>query len=152
MVDINSHRFLTSKTICFHTLRLIAFTCSTNLVYLLPFLLLKHHPSMAEVPPKEFQIRVNSRRGSNVVHPVEAEAPPVSSSLGPILYREVKHIKKWFPWLIPLFVIANVVMFIITMYVNDCPKNSDSCIADFLGRFSFQPMKENPLLGPSSHT
>ncbi|CBI30545.3 unnamed protein product, partial [Vitis vinifera] len=43
-------------------------------------------------------------------------------------------------------------MFGITMYVNNCPKNSISCIADFLGRFSFQPFKENPLLGPSSST
>ncbi|KAF3449187.1 hypothetical protein FNV43_RR09915 [Rhamnella rubrinervis] len=107
---------------------------------------------MAEGPPKDIQIRVNSRRGSNVVHPVEVETTPVSLSLGPIVYREIKHFKKWFPWLIPLFVIANVVLFIITMYVNDCPENSDSCVADFLGRFSFQPMKENPLLGPSSHT
>ncbi|XAR50926.1 hypothetical protein NMG60_11005393 [Bertholletia excelsa] len=41
-------------------------------------------------------------------------------------------------------------MFVITMYVNDCPKNSVSCVARFLGRFSFQPFKENPLLGPSS--
>ncbi|CAL0324435.1 unnamed protein product [Lupinus luteus] len=38
------------------------------------------------------------------------------------------------------------------MYVNDCPKNSVSCIARFLHRFSFQPFKENPLLGPSSFT
>ncbi|KAJ6407871.1 hypothetical protein OIU84_011223 [Salix udensis] len=43
-------------------------------------------------------------------------------------------------------------MFIITMYVNNCPKKSLSCIARFLGRFSFQPFKENPLLGPSSMT
>ncbi|CDP06604.1 unnamed protein product [Coffea canephora] len=43
-------------------------------------------------------------------------------------------------------------MFVITMYVNNCPKNSVSCVAGFLGRFSFQPFKENPLLGPSSTT
>ncbi|KAF2291752.1 hypothetical protein GH714_035451 [Hevea brasiliensis] len=30
--------------------------------------------------------------------------------------------------------------------------NSESCIGKFLGRFSFQPIKENPLLGPSSST
>ncbi|XP_058757009.1 RHOMBOID-like protein 1 [Vicia villosa] len=64
-------------------------------------------------------------------------------------YKEMKHFKKWIPWLIPFFVIANVVVFIITMYVNDCPHNSISCIARFLGRFSFQPFNENPLLGPS---
>ncbi|XP_016169986.2 RHOMBOID-like protein 1 isoform X1 [Arachis ipaensis] len=40
------------------------------------------------------------------------------------------------------------------MYVNDCPKHlfRGSCVASFLGRFSFQPLKENPLLGPSSYT
>ncbi|KAL8128730.1 hypothetical protein V2J09_017885 [Rumex salicifolius] len=64
-------------------------------------------------------------------------------------YREVKHFKKWFAWLILLFVFANVVTFIITMYVNNCP---ESCIAPKLGRFSFQPFKENPLLGPSAVT
>jgi hypothetical protein len=68
------------------------------------------------------------------------------------LVREVKHYKKWFPWLIPFFVVANVVVFVITMYVNNCPRNSVSCIARFLHRFSFQPLKENPLLGPSSLT
>ncbi|KAK7255811.1 hypothetical protein RIF29_29233 [Crotalaria pallida] len=66
--------------------------------------------------------------------------------------KEMKHFKKWVPWLIPLFVIANVIVFIITMYVNNCPKNSASCIARFLGRFSFQRFHENPLLGPSSMT
>ncbi|KAK9280539.1 hypothetical protein L1049_014231 [Liquidambar formosana] len=43
-------------------------------------------------------------------------------------------------------------MFLVTMYVNNCPENSVSCVARFLGRFSFQPLKENPLLGPSSTT
>lgn len=48
--------------------------------------------------------------------------------------------------------VANIVMFVITMFINDCSKNSGSCVAGFLGRFSFQPFKENPLLGPSSST
>ncbi|GAB2274382.1 hypothetical protein Dimus_009145 [Dionaea muscipula] len=60
--------------------------------------------------------------------------------------------KRWFPWLVPTFVVANVVLFGVTMYLNDCPRNSFSCFARFLGRFSFQPLKENPLLGPSSVT
>lgn len=60
--------------------------------------------------------------------------------------------KKWVAWLVPCFVAANIVIFGVTMYVNDCPKNSSSCVARFLGRFSFQPLKENPLLGPSSNT
>ncbi|KAF4365136.1 RHOMBOID-like protein 1 [Cannabis sativa] len=111
---------------------------------------------MAGDGPSEIQIRVNSRRsssgGGGVVHPVEVDTPQQLTSPTPPVYREVKHFKKWIPWLIPLFVIANTLMFIITMYVNNCPDNSDSCIAKFLGRFSFQPFKENPLLGPSSTT
>lgn len=64
----------------------------------------------------------------------------------------VKEFRSWFAWLIPCFVIANVIVFVITMYVNNCPKKSGDCFADFLGRFSFQSTRENPLLGPSSLT
>ncbi|XP_073044451.1 RHOMBOID-like protein 1 [Primulina eburnea] len=98
------------------------------------------------------QIRVHSRTGSNMIHPVSVESPEpaAAASANAVVYREVKHFKKRFPWLIPLFIVANTLMFVITMYVNNCPKNSLSCVAGFLGRFSFQPFKENPLLGPSS--
>ncbi|OIT24598.1 PREDICTED: RHOMBOID-like protein 3 [Nicotiana attenuata] len=59
----------------------------------------------------------------------------------------------WISWLIPLFVVANVVMFVVVMYFNNCPKHDNSgCVARFLGRFSFQPLRENPLFGPSSST
>ncbi|KAB1205172.1 hypothetical protein CJ030_MR7G022000 [Morella rubra] len=38
--------------------------------------------------------------------------------------------------------------------INDCPKNNigfeAGCVAKALGRFSFQPLRENPLFGPSS--
>lgn len=95
------------------------------------------------------QIRANSGRGnSNVVHPEDLETQRPT----PVVYQEIKHFKKWVPWLIPCFVVANIIVFVITMYVNNCPKNSVGCIATFLGRFSFQPFKENPLLGPSSIT
>lgn len=86
-----------------------------------------------------------------MVHPVAA-AETVEVPIQYPREEEVKHYRKWFSWLIPLFVVANVAMFAITMYVNNCPRNSVSCIASFLGRFSFQPFKENPLLGPSSLT
>ncbi|XP_031251371.1 RHOMBOID-like protein 4 [Pistacia vera] len=103
-------------------------------------------------PPSGAQIRANSRQANgNVIHPVDIETQkPQVSTPTPVVYKEIKHFKKWFPWLIPCFVLANIIMFVITMYVNNCPKNSVSCIATFLGRFSFQPFKENPLLGPSS--
>ncbi|KAK4775472.1 hypothetical protein SAY87_023433 [Trapa incisa] len=106
-------------------------------------------------PPSEVQIRVlppsSSRRSGgvrNLVHPVDEDSPALRRNA----VGGMKHFKKWWPWLIPVFVVANTVMFVITMYVNNCPKNSVSCIARFLGRFSFQPFKENPLLGPSSST
>jgi hypothetical protein len=39
------------------------------------------------------------------------------------------------------------------MYANNCPARRDAkCVARFLGRFSFQPLRQNPLLGPSSAT
>ncbi|XP_075485773.1 RHOMBOID-like protein 2 [Primulina tabacum] len=70
---------------------------------------------------------------------------------------------RWASWLIPVFVVANVVMFLVVMYANNCPRDlknrvssfrghNDKCAARFLGRFSFQPLRENPLFGPSSAT
>ncbi|KAF3527133.1 hypothetical protein F2Q69_00047274, partial [Brassica cretica] len=59
----------------------------------------------------------------------------------------------WYAWLVPLIFAANFVTFTITMYVNDCPARSDECLLfDVLGRLSFQPIKENMLLGPSIPT
>ncbi|XP_010448779.1 PREDICTED: RHOMBOID-like protein 7 [Camelina sativa] len=60
---------------------------------------------------------------------------------------------RWKSWVIPMVVIGNVVVFIVVMYFNDCPHNSHRCLAKkFLGRFSFESFKSNPLLGPSSST
>ncbi|XVF50784.1 hypothetical protein PTKIN_Ptkin04bG0131200 [Pterospermum kingtungense] len=64
---------------------------------------------------------------------------------------------QWTSWLVPMFVVANVAVFILVMYVNNCPKHRHrrlvgNCVATFLGRFSFEPLKENPLFGPSSIT
>lgn len=62
----------------------------------------------------------------------------------------------WTSWLVPLFVAVNVVVFIVIMYVNDCPKNNvgfeGDCFAKFLVRFSFQPLRENFFFGSSSYT
>lgn len=100
-----------------------------------------------EPRPSLVQLRVNSRQWRKVVNVHSMEIDPSFTSK--VEHREVKHFKEWFPWLIPFFVIANVIVFIITMYVNDCSKTLATCIAPFLGRFSFQPFNENPLLGPS---
>ncbi|KAI3468783.1 hypothetical protein Pfo_025446 [Paulownia fortunei] len=63
---------------------------------------------------------------------------------------------QWTSWLVPMIVAANVAMFVVIMFVNNCPKNHDGlrgdCVAKFLGRLSFQPLRENPLFGPSSST
>ncbi|CAL9769507.1 unnamed protein product [Musa acuminata subsp. burmannicoides] len=63
--------------------------------------------------------------------------------------------RRWTPWLVPAIVVANLALFAVTMYVNDCPKKNNylgNCVGLFLGRFAFQPLKENPLFGPSSST
>lgn len=60
--------------------------------------------------------------------------------------------KPWKPWLMPLVFVANIWVFIYTMYVNDCPHTSGTSkcfLYEYLGRYSFQRFKENPLLGPS---
>ncbi|XP_065858175.1 RHOMBOID-like protein 2 isoform X2 [Euphorbia lathyris] len=72
----------------------------------------------------------------------------------PNFYYHETSDKQWTSWLIPMFVVANIAAFIAAMYVNNCPKNNlgfeGACVAKFLGRFSFQPLRENPLFGPSS--
>nr|CAB3476293.1 unnamed protein product [Digitaria exilis] len=78
--------------------------------------------------------------------------------------------RRWFPFLVPLFIVANVALFVLTMYVNDCPAHAQATgaaiggsvgesataqgcwLAPELGRFAFQSFKENPLVGPSSAT
>uniref|UniRef100_A0A0D6QZ60 RHOMBOID-like protein n=1 Tax=Araucaria cunninghamii TaxID=56994 RepID=A0A0D6QZ60_ARACU len=96
---------------------------------------------------------MGKRRGEKLINPVteeeEKEHPTAVFS-----YLEAEN-KKWKSWLIPLFVVANIAVFIATMAVNDCPKNSEDphkCVLRFLGRMSFQPLKQNPLFGPSSIT
>ncbi|KAK2994842.1 hypothetical protein RJ640_026039 [Escallonia rubra] len=55
-------------------------------------------------------------------------------------------------WVISLFVIIHLIAFASTMIVNDCWRNSNGdCSLKPLGRLSFQPLPENPLLGPSAN-
>lgn len=102
---------------------------------------------------EEFEINVQPRVGdtSAAVHPTPSPSVPP-----PGLKGRGRPYKSHSPWLVPVMVVANIVLFLITMYVNDCPKHfvtgGSPCVARFLGRFSFQPTKENPLLGPSSAT
>lgn len=56
-------------------------------------------------------------------------------------------------WLISVFVILHIIAFVTTMLVNDCWRKSyGDCAFKALGRLSFQPLSENPLLGPSAST
>ncbi|XP_050229087.1 RHOMBOID-like protein 8 [Mercurialis annua] len=56
-------------------------------------------------------------------------------------------------WIISIFVIFHLIAFIATMIVNDCSTNSHGdCAIKSLGRMSFQPLSENPFLGPSAST
>ncbi|KAL9238770.1 hypothetical protein vseg_013148 [Gypsophila vaccaria] len=67
--------------------------------------------------------------------------------------EELGENKRWVPWMVPTIAAVNVGIFVGTMYVNNCPKYSSlSCFCVFLGRFAFQPLQENPLLGPTSAT
>ncbi|KAG6747496.1 hypothetical protein POTOM_049900 [Populus tomentosa] len=77
-----------------------------------------------------------------------------STSTYPIEDTEAHY---WTSWLVPMFVVANVAVFIVVMCINNCPKHlhtrlEGKCVARFLGRFSFEPLKDNPLFGPSSAT
>ncbi|KAL6653540.1 hypothetical protein ACP70R_008464 [Stipagrostis hirtigluma subsp. patula] len=64
--------------------------------------------------------------------------------------------RRYSPWIVSAAAAACVAVFLVTMYVNDCPRRRSAggggCAASFLGRFAFQPLRENPLLGPSSAT
>jgi hypothetical protein len=63
--------------------------------------------------------------------------------------------REWVPWVVPVFVAANVAMFAVAMYANNCPAHArrKRCVgAGLLRRFAFQPLSQNPLLGPSSAT
>ncbi|KAL5991905.1 hypothetical protein ACLOJK_012816 [Asimina triloba] len=103
-------------------------------------------------------VRTHLRRGSNenTIHPLSVDMVESAPGPAPEAGRRLDQFRpfgRWFPWLVPSFIVANISMFIITMFLNNCPKNtSTGCIARVLGRLSFQPLKENPLFGPSSLT
>ncbi|XP_024994270.1 RHOMBOID-like protein 2 [Cynara cardunculus var. scolymus] len=96
-------------------------------------------------------------RGSIKSRGAQPPGPPPAYYTSSSPFHTESSEKQWTSWLVPMIVVANVAMFIVVMIVNDCPKNHNSslegdCVAKFLGRFSFQPLKENPLFGPSSST
>ncbi|XP_022991576.1 RHOMBOID-like protein 5 [Cucurbita maxima] len=63
--------------------------------------------------------------------------------------------KPWFPFLVPLIFVADIALFVFTLYENNCPATTGGNRCLFypeLDRYSFQPFSENPLLGPSIMT
>ncbi|CAA7017611.1 unnamed protein product [Microthlaspi erraticum] len=44
-------------------------------------------------------------------------------------FAEFRPFKLWFPWLVPAIVVANIVLFAVSMFINNCPKNSAHCSA-----------------------
>lgn len=83
--------------------------------------------------------------------------PPPPTTSAPYYIENSE--SQWTSWLVPMIVVANVAMFIVIMFVNNCPSNINNfgsgrrqCVARFLGRLSFQPLQDNPLFGPSSST
>ncbi|KAJ1693442.1 hypothetical protein LUZ63_010140 [Rhynchospora breviuscula] len=95
--------------------------------------------------------RVDIEEGGNGRKPRGAAENSTAFDYGHVSVGE----SEWTSWVVPMFVVANVAMFIVAMYVNNCPANPNpygSCVARFLRRLSFQPFRQNPLLGPSSST
>ena len=84
-------------------------------------------------------------------HPHPTRPPPHQHQLiRPPVPRP--YYRRWSPWIVSAAAAACVALFLVTMYVNDCPRHNTNCAAGFLGRFAFQPLRQNPLLGPSSAT
>ncbi|KAL2488901.1 RHOMBOID-like 1 [Forsythia ovata] len=103
-------------------------------------------------PESELEIKIQSRQSDP--HPVGAHRPHRHNyPPRPPPPPPYQPFKKWFPWLVPNIVVVNIILFVIAMYINNCPDHSAKCIGtSTLGRFAFQSTKENPLLGPSAAT
>ncbi|CAN1235905.1 RHOMBOID-like protein 8 [Linum perenne] len=86
--------------------------------------------------------------------PLELTADDVVTSVQKTpFFRSRYRQKRSDTWIISAFVITYIVVFISTMFVNDCRRNSGGdCAAKGLSRMSFQHLNENPFLGPSSST
>ncbi|XP_010523566.1 PREDICTED: RHOMBOID-like protein 3 [Tarenaya hassleriana] len=79
---------------------------------------------------------------------------PPSVAVAPSYVVDEEAEMQWTSWLVPMFVVANISVFIVVMYVNNCPKHAKShrLDGDCWGRCAFEPLRANPLFGPSSRT
>ncbi|XP_024395107.1 RHOMBOID-like protein 2 [Physcomitrium patens] len=85
------------------------------------------------------------------------KSPPPHNGNYPSYYAPPrKHEKSHWPIFTLVAVVANIIVFIVVMYENNCPAKIGPGRTCVLGssfkRMSFQPWSENPLLGPSSAT
>ncbi|GJN05188.1 hypothetical protein PR202_ga22797 [Eleusine coracana subsp. coracana] len=114
---------------------------------------------MKPLPRREEDVEILVER------PYSHEGPPPHPPIPPVLPRNSSgsrrplrarpYYRRWSPWIVSAATVACIAVFVVTMYVNDCPRHRSAvggCTVTFLGRFAFQPIKENPLLGPSSAT
>ncbi|KAL1558684.1 Retinoblastoma-like protein 1 [Salvia divinorum] len=95
---------------------------------------------IAPSPAPEAAIQIPTRRSEKPRRSRPPRPPPPEPS-------------NWVTWLSPAIIFINIALFFVAMYLNNCPAHSHTCIgASFLGRFAFQGIHENPLLGPSAAT
>lgn len=92
------------------------------------------------------------------------QAPNQVAQMGPSeVYGQAAYIdtgkRRWYlriPFLTIGIIVACVIVFIVTMGINNCPDQTHydgmTCVLPFLGRFSFEPTKINPMLGPAPTT
>ncbi|RAL46406.1 hypothetical protein DM860_015399 [Cuscuta australis] len=114
----------------------------------------------AEEETAKYETKVDIKSSSSALPPPPALAPPRLSLAGDDLAEEKRVNFPFFrplsqksenAWIISLFVIVHLIVFTATMIVNDCWHNSHGqCSVKFLRMVSFQPLHENPLLGPSA--
>ncbi|KAJ0085718.1 hypothetical protein Patl1_08451 [Pistacia atlantica] len=111
-------------------------------------------PTMGDTPAAKFQSHLEIK----TLRPPSPPTRPFSLSKNQDrehqktpFFKSRAGIRKSDTWIISVFVILHVVAFIATMVANDCGRNSHGdCALKALGRLSFQPLPENPLLGPSA--
>ncbi|XP_024357009.1 RHOMBOID-like protein 2 [Physcomitrium patens] len=90
----------------------------------------------------EFRVRVHDHDE----HSFEP-TPEVPQKPQPFIPR--KH--RYFPIAVPVIMVGSIVVFIMMMLYNDCPKHiapGEKCVGEWLKPLSFQPWDENPMLGP----
>ncbi|CAM6096896.1 unnamed protein product [Calypogeia fissa] len=92
-------------------------------------------------------LRTRTLSNKGYGYPVGPAQPPATV---PVTERE----RRRFVFLIPIIVIANIALLIVTMYYNNCPKEvpKRKCMPKWFGRFGFEPWNQNPMLGPSAVT